>query len=236
MRILVLVLLLGVTAIIGLLCFERKSGSQISPASGSPSTNKLATVSAKYETNVSVVELRALLVDDYHSTNQHDSLTSLLAHQLIAERLRTNQAFLEWGTNVTAALITRFITNGSVPVYGTAGLTANALQFYKVTAQAPVGLDAEAIYDPHPDREGPLIFIVQGGVNPTIQMIENQYRVETYQLDPDLWKRYPRHIERMDWSHAAQPLHREQVRALAYRAFNEMTGLDLSSFSLENPK
>lgn len=130
-------------------------------------------------------------------------------------------------------MIMRFITNGSVPVYGAAGLTAENLQFYKVTAQAPVGLDAEAVYDPHPDSEGPLIFVIQGGANPTIQMVQNQYREETYQLDPELWKRNPRHIGRMDWSHAMQPLDKEQVRSLAYRAFNEMTGLDLGSFSLQ---
>lgn len=65
------------------------------------------------------------------------------------------------------------------------------------------------------------------------KMVQDQYRVETYQLDPELWKRYPRHIGRTDWSHAMQPLDKELVRSLAYRAFNEMTGLELSSFSLE---
>jgi hypothetical protein len=233
MRILVLVLLLSVTGIITFLLFSHKSESERQPALGSSRTNKLAFVSRDNATIVSINELRTLLIDNYHSTNEHDSMTSLLSHQLIAERLRTNQAFLEWGTNVTAAIVIRFITNGSVPVYGSAGLTAENLQFYKVTAQAPVGLDAEVVYDPHPDSEGPLIFIIQGGGNPTIQMVQNQYRLEAYQLDPEMWKRYQRHIGRMDWSHAVQPLDKEQVRSLAYRAFNEMTGVDLRAFSLE---
>ena len=209
----------------------RQTGYGSSPVSVGTVSNQISAASNAAVTNKNILELRKLLVDDYRSTNSHDAMTSFLTHQLIAERLKTNDAFLVWATNAATSVIMRFITNGSVPVYGTAGLTANALQLYQVTTQAPVGLHAEAIYDPHPDTEGALLFIVEGGVKPTILMVKNSYRVETYQLNPDLWKRYPRHIQRMDWSIAVTPLDENQVDTLAHNAFHEMTGLDLNSFN-----
>lgn len=76
MRILVLVSLVSVAGIITFLLFGHKSESERQPAQGSLGTNKLAFVSRTNATNVSINELRTLLVDNYHSTNEHDSITS----------------------------------------------------------------------------------------------------------------------------------------------------------------
>jgi len=210
---------------------NKPGGASPAVAAGAVSNQSIAALN-DIATNESTHELRKLLVIDYHSTNEHDSITSLLTHQLIAERLRTNSAFLEWATNAVTSVIMRFVTNGDVPIYGTTGLTAGALQFDKVTAEAPRGLQARAMFDPHPTTEGPLVFIVEGGVNPTIQLVQNGYRIESYQLSPEYWDRAPRKIGRMDWSCAVAPLDKNQVDAMARNAFHEMTGLDLKSFNV----
>jgi hypothetical protein len=187
-------------------------------------------------TNQSITNIRKLLVEDYHSTNEHDSMTSALAHQLIAEQLKTNTAFLEWASNATVSVILEFATNADVPIYGISGLTADTLQLDKVSVNGQVGLYAEAEYDRDPTNEGPLEFIVEGGIHPTLLRVQNRYRLITYQLSPQQWGRDGRKIGRMDWSQAAQPLAKEQVDTLARKAFHEMTGLDLSSFQIRQTK
>lgn len=187
-------------------------------------------------TNQGIVEIRKLLVNDYHSTNEHDAITSALAHELIAEELRTNAVFLEWATNITKAVISHFTTNGNVPIYGLAGFTLNALQLDKVTVNGMVGIHAVATYDPDPTNEGPLEFIVEGGIHPTLLRVQNSYRLINYQLSPERWKQSPRDIGRMDWSSAVSPLDKGQVGTLAYHAFHEMTGLNLGGFQLETTK
>jgi hypothetical protein len=186
--------------------------------------------------NQSIAELRNLLVADYHSTNEHDAITSALTHELIAERLRTNAVFLDWASNVTKSVILRFVTNGSIPVYGSSGLTADSLQLCKVTANGMVGMYAEAVYDPNTTNEGPLEFIVEGGVHPTLLRVQNSYRLVSYQLSPERWARSQRKIGRMDWSGAVQPLDKEEANTLSRHAFREMTGLDLDSFHLGKTK
>jgi len=186
--------------------------------------------------NQSIAELRNLLVADYHSTNEHDAITSALTHELIAERLRTNAVFLDWASNVTKSVILRFVTNGSIPVYGSSGLTADSLQLCKVTANGMVGMYAEAVYAPNTTNEGPLEFIVEGGVHPTRLRVQNSYRLVSYQLSPERWARSQRKIGRMDWSGAVQPLDKEEANTLSRHAFREMTGLDLDSFHLGKTK
>ena len=187
-------------------------------------------------TNQNIAEIGKLLVNDYHSTNEHDAITSALAHELIAEELRTNAVFLEWASNITKAVISHFMTNGNVPVYGSAGFTIDALQLDKVTVNGMVGMYAMATYDPDPTNEGPLEFIVEGGIHPTLLRVQNSYRLINYQLSPERWKQSPRNIGRMDWSSAMSPLDKGQISTLAYHAFHEMTGLDLGSFQLETTK
>src|SRR5215469_3641723 len=79
-------------------------------------------------------ELHTLLVDDYHSANSRTATKSAIAHELIVEQLRTNEAFLVWATNSVIMTITQFVQNGSIPIYGSSGLTRDALKFRKVTA------------------------------------------------------------------------------------------------------
>ena len=188
-------------------------------------------------TSENIRDLRKLLVDDYHSTNEVDgkldSITSLLAHQLIAERLKTNDAFLKWATNAATSVIARFMLQGSSPIYGSRGFKVDALHFYKVTVSALTGFEAKADYDPNPSNEGPLDFMLEGGIRPTLLRVQNGYRMEGYQIDPESWKRAPRNIGRMDWSFSVAPLDKNQVDTLARRAFHEMTGLDLSDFNAE---
>jgi len=185
------------------------------------------------ESNEALKELHSMLVDDFLSTNSEASVTSSIARQLICERLNTNRAFLVWATNAAKSVILRFITNGNVPVYGATSLTADALEFNKVTAFVLFGLQADARFDPNPSTEGPLDFVVEGGIHPTIQRIENGYRMESYQINPQSWKWAPRKIGRMDWSSAAAPLDKNQVDRLARNAFQEMTGLGLDTFDVE---
>jgi hypothetical protein len=74
----------------------------------------------------SVTDLRKLLVVDYRSTNEDDSFTSALAHQLIAEQLQTNSLCLDWASNAVKRVILDFLSKGDVPIYGAAGVTADS--------------------------------------------------------------------------------------------------------------
>ena len=223
--------LAGIVIAIVVFWFARRPESSRLVTSGGIA-NQAAFMSVEAATNESIMNLHKLLVDDYNSTNSHDSVTSLITHQLIAESLRTNGAFLEWATNVATAVIMRFVTNSSIPVYGIAGLTPDALSFEDVSADAPRGLQVRAVFDPNPSNEGPLIFIVEGGVHPTIQLIENPFRVESYQLNPDSWQRSRRNVRRMDWSVASTPLDSNSVDEIAQKAFFEMTLTNLQSFKV----
>jgi hypothetical protein len=234
MRAKILIPVFGVLAIAVIVwfCFKPIAESERPPATKAIPSAQGAGVSNEVVTNASALALRKLLVSDYHSTNAHVSVSSLLAHQLIAERLNTNEAFLEWATNAATTAIMRFVTNTEVPVYGAQDITPDSLEFDKVTADAPRGLEARAYFDPDPTNEGPLEFVVEGGVNPTIMMVRNTYRMESYQLDPDLWKTSPRHIGRMGWSGTSVPLDKKQVDTMAQNAFYEMTGRSLNSFNV----
>lgn len=167
------------------------------------------------------------------NTNHLASVTSAIAHQLVAERLRTNGAFYEWATNVAMTAIVQFVEQSGVPFYGTSGFSGDALHFDEVTANSQSGLWVVATYDPTPTKEGPLEFEVMGGVHPYIKRVRNAYRMASYQLDPSVWTRAPRNLGRLDWSGATSPIAKSQVDALAERAFNKMTGLDLSSFHVQ---
>jgi len=210
-----------------LLMLHVRSNQETKSWQGTPGAQQPSGV-----TNAALPELHILLVDDYHSTNSHSSITSGIAHELIAEQLRTNEAFLEWATNVVKSSITQFIQSGSIPIYGSSGLTGDALKLQKVTADAPVGLHAEAVFDPNPAVEGPLEFVVEGGIHPTMQLVQNAYRTERYQLNPPTWGRSPRKIPPMDWSGAAAPLDKQQVDEMARKAFQAMTGMNLDSFNV----
>jgi hypothetical protein len=185
--------------------------------------------------NAALPELHALLVDDYHSSNSHAAITSAIAHQLIAEQLRTNEVFLEWATNVAIMTITQFVQNAGIPIYGSVNLTGDNLKIQKVTADAPVGLHVEAVFDPNPAVEGPLEFVVEGGVHPTIQLVQNAYRTERYQLNPTttIWGKSPRNIGPMDWSRAVVPLDKGQVDEIARKSFHAMTGMNLDSLNVQ---
>jgi hypothetical protein len=225
-KLLILAVICVVAVSVGILLYLRSS-KETGTAQGAPSPSQPGVV-----TNADLQGLHTLLVDDYHSTNSQISISSAIAHELIAEQLRTNEAFLEWATNAVISTITQFVQNGSIPIYGASSLTADALKFRKVTADAPVGLHAEVVFDPNPPVEGPLAFIVEGGINPTIQLVRNGYRTETYQLDSLAQERSPRKIGRMDWSCAVAPLDKGQVDEMARKAFHAMTGRDLGSLNV----
>lgn len=233
MKLRLAILALFGAAIVALVILPRFRGNMVK---GSPplQSEESATRSQQNGTTnaVGVEKLHSLLVGDYHSTNHQAAIKSAAAHELIAEQLRTNEAFLTWATNAAISAIVQFVSDGNVPVYGAAGLTADSLHFYKVTAFAPVGLEAEATYDPTPATEGSLVFVVDGGVHPTVSLVKNPYRIESYQLDPDSWNRYGRSGQ-MDWSCAVSPLDKNWVDEEARNAFHEMTGLDLNSFNVE---
>lgn len=171
------------------------------------------------------------VIDDYKSTNFEASITSAIAHQLIAERLRTNAAFYEWATNVATTIIVQFVKQSGVPIYGTSGFSGDALRFDEVTANSWSGLWARATYDPVPTKEGPLEFEVMGGVHPYITRVRNAYRMVHYQLNPTLWTQASRNLGHLDWSGATSPIEEGQVETLAQHAFNKMTGLDLNSYA-----
>jgi hypothetical protein len=211
-----------------LLVLHVRSNRETQTWQGAPSASHPGGV-----TNAALPKLHTLLIDDYHSTNSQTSMTSAIAHKLIAEQLRTNEAFFEWATNIVKSSITHFVQNGSIPIYGSSGLTDEALKIRKVTVEAPVGLHAEAAYDPSPAVEGPLEFVVEGGIHPTMQLVQNAYRTERYQLNPPTWGRSPRKIPPMDWSCAVAPLDRQQVDGMARKAFQTMTGMNLDSFNVQ---
>jgi hypothetical protein len=229
------ILVAGLSGLL-LFWFMRQNGTPISSPKSVRATNPSTLSAPITATNESVTELRKLLNDDYHSGDLHDAITSALAHQLIAEQLRTNVAFLDWASNTTKSVILRFMARSGLSIYGATGLTADNLQLNKVTVNGLVGISAEAVYDPDPTNEGPLAIIVEGGVHPTILRVQNGFRLISYQLNPEYWEKGPRKIGRMDWSCAVRPLDTNQVSRLAHRAFREMTGLDLGSFHLEKSK
>jgi hypothetical protein len=218
---------IGVAAVCVVLLLHVRSNKETEISQAAPSAAQPSGV-----TNAALPELHTLVVDDYHSTNSHVSITSAIAHELIAEQLRTNEAFLEWATNAVTMTITQFVQNASISIYGSSGLTPDALKFRKVTAEAPVGLHAEVVYDPNPSAEGPLAFIVEGGIHPTIQLVRNPYRTEMAQLYP-YTMRSPRKIAPMDWSCAVAPLDKGQVDGMARQAFHAMTGVNLDSLNVQ---
>jgi hypothetical protein len=236
MRTWILCLSAVLAASVFLFLLAHKGDRIAAPAAPSDVATNQLPVAPAVVTNLSAAELGKLLIADYHSTNEHEAITSALAHQLIAEQLRTNEAFLEWASNTVKAVIVRFVKEGNIPVYGAGGLSGDALRFQKVTVDGQVGLHAEAAYDPNPKTEGPLEFIVEGGTHPTILRVRNSYRVASYQLSSQDSHRSPRTIARMDWSGAVRPLDENNLNSLARRAFLEMTGQDLASFHLTNAK
>jgi len=144
--------------------------------------------------------------------------------QIIAEHLRTNEPFLRWATNTVTSAVTKLATNANIPIYGARGLTPGKLQV-SVDVKPVGGLYAEAVYDPDTNSEGPLSFGVEGGTNPLIVLVQNQYRMSSYQLDPQSWgsQQYPRNVGRMDWAGATAPLDATQVEAVARQAYFAMT-------------
>ena len=219
---------IGIAVVCVTVLLHVRSNKETATWQGAPSAPQPSGVA-----NAALPELHALLVDDYHSTNSHAAITSAIAHQLIAEQLRTNEAFLEWATNVAITTITQFVQNAGIPIYGCANLTGDTLKIQKATADAPVGLHVEAVFDPNPAVEGPLEFVVEGGIHPTIQLVQNAYRTERYQLNPPTWGRSPRKIPPMDWSGAVAPLDNGQVDEMARKAFQAMTGMNLDSFNVQ---
>jgi hypothetical protein len=203
---------------------------RVSPGNGKVSQQNIT--STNVVTNPEIQRLRDV-VNDYHSTNHQTSFTSVITHELIAEQLKTNAAFLEWATNVAVTTIADFVKNGRVPIYGITNFSTDALQFDKVTVDSWNGLYARAYYDPTPTSEGPLEFIVEGGVHPQITRIQNGYRMQRYQLDPSLWTSAPRNLGRMDWSGATAPLNKITVKMMVEPAFDELTGMDLASLHIE---
>jgi hypothetical protein len=129
--------------------------------------------------------------------------------------------------------ITDFVKNERVSVYGTANFSADALQFDKVTVDSWNGLYARAYYDPTPNSEGPLEFVVEGGIHPLITRIQNGYRMEKYQLDSSLWTSAPRNLGHMDWSGATVPLDKSVVKTMVEQAFHELTGMDMALLHIE---
>jgi hypothetical protein len=204
---------------------------------GNGKVSSRSTPQAQPPTNLAEVpankpETLQEVVNDYHSTNYHASFKSAVTHELLAEQLKTNNAFLEWATNVAVTTIAQLVTNGEVPIYGTVNFSADALQFDKVTVTGWSGLYARAVYDPTPTQEGPLEFIVEGGVYPQITRIQNSYRMEKYQIDKSLWTHSPRNLGRMDWSGAVSPLDKSIVNLMLQQAFHDLTGRDLASLHL----
>lgn len=195
-----------------------------------------ALVSNADATSLSIIELKKVVVPAFPCTNFHDNITCAIAHQLIAEQLRTNDAFLNWASNAAKMTVLEFFEHQDVPVYRSAGLTAETLQIQNVTVNGLVGIYAELAYDPDPAHEGSLDFLVEGGIRPTILRIENGYRMAAHQLFPGYWDQCPRQIGRTDWSGATAPLDDSQINRLAQKAFYEMTGRELSSFHLQNTK
>ncbi|MGO8766087.1 MAG: hypothetical protein ACLQSR_13250 [Limisphaerales bacterium] len=230
-----ILLVIGAAAVCVAVLLHVRSNKETETSPGAPDASQTRALQPSVITNPALPELHTLLVDDYHSTNSHAAITSAIAHELIAEQLRTNEAFLEWATNAVISTITQFVQNVSIPIYGSAGLTGDTLKIRKVTADAPVGLHAEAVFDPNPAVEGPLEFIVEGGIHPTLQLVQNAYRTERYQLNPTTtaWGRSRRNIGPMDWSGAVAPLDKGQVDELARKAFHAITGMNLESFNVE---
>jgi hypothetical protein len=232
MRAKLLIVILIVPIVAALILLPR---FRVSPGNGKVSRQSMSStnvvVAVSIVTNPEIERLRDV-VNDYHSTNHHTSFASVITHELIAEQLKTNAAFLEWATNVAATTIADFVKNGGVPIYGITNFSADALQFDKVTVDSWNGLFARAIYDPTPTLEGPLEFNVEGGIHPLITRIQNGYRMEKYQLDPSLWTRAPRNLGRMDWSGATAPLNKSIVKMMVEQAFHELTGMNLDTLHI----
>src|ERR1700761_275445 len=103
-------------------------------------------------TNNAESRLLREIVEDYHSTNFHASITSAITHEMIAEKLKTNQMFLEWATNTALETVVKIANDDKVPIYGTSDFSTNALKFERVTIDSWNGVFARAIYDPNPTK------------------------------------------------------------------------------------
>ena len=173
-----------------------------------------------------LVTLRTVLAGLYMTNGTKE--VSAVARVVIGHRLRTNESFRVWGTNAVKAAIEAFATNSEVRFIGLSPFDTNALTIQAVMLDLSRGLVGQAIYDPHPDREGPTEILVVGSTNPVISMIRNAYAMQAYQIDPSLVGKgtedYPRLVPRADWSGAKQALNQKDVEGLARRAFKALTG------------
>jgi hypothetical protein len=193
------------------------------PQAGSPTLN---TNDQGATTNDSMARLRSIARNV--SMTATGAIASYEVRGMIADRLRTNEAFLRWATNAATTAVGKLAGNAKIPIHGTKGLAADNLKL-SVDVRAAGGLYAEAVYDQNTNSEGPLYFIVEGGTNPVVGLVQNQYRMASYQLDPQSWgsSQYPRTVGRMDWGNATSPLDPSLVEGMAKEAYFAMTGSEL---------
>jgi len=142
----------------------------------------------------------------------------------IADRLNTNEAFLRWATNAVSTAVLHIASSKNFHIHGADLTNANAL---RINVKATLsGLRGEASYDPNTNSGGPVQFIIEGGTNPIVTMVQDPYGMATYQLNPKQAgsDAYPREVARMDWSGASAPLDKSEIEAAARNAYLAMTG------------
>ncbi len=143
------------------------------------------------------------------------AIASYEAREIIADRLRTNEAFRLWATNQVWRAVARIMQNPKLHIYGTSNLTTNNIAV-TVDTQPVGGLLAVACYYPDTNGSNLLTFNVEGGTNPVIEMIQdNNHLID---LLP------PQHWGLSDWSGATRPLDPAFIQEIAQAAYTEMSG------------
>src|SRR5262249_55639357 len=118
----------------------------------------------------SLDDLRAL---SSNASNTAEGATmSYEIREMIADRLATNETFRQWATAVVTTSVCKLVRNPRLTVYGSTGICPSNMAV-QVDVRPVGGLRATAVYDPNTNSEGPLKFIVEGGANPSVTMVQN---------------------------------------------------------------
>ncbi len=153
------------------------------------------------------------------------AITSYEIRGMIADRLRTNEAFCEWATSAVVTAVCNLAQNPNFSIYGTTGLSSNDLNI-SVDVVSVGGLRGTASYAPDTNSEESVEFVVEGGTNACVSMVQNRCRAFDYQTDEANFQTptNPGHVGHMDWGNAKQPLSTNQLVEMSREAYSAMTG------------
>lgn len=222
----ILIAAVAAAFLVAILLFRQNPQVKNLPPEAKAKTSVQATPAAVQETD-SVVASNLISLRQIARNPSMSATGATASYEMrlaIADRLNTNEAFLRWATNAVATAVFHLASSKDFHIHGADLANTNAMRIdVKATLS---GLRGEASYDPDTNSRGPVQFIIEGGTNPIVTMVQDPYGMAGYQLNPKQAgsDTYPRDVARMDWSSATAPLDKAQIEDAARNAYLAMTG------------